>query len=128
MRTGPDPFHNPWCRSRRDGGWARTAGHYNFALIDRIYSSIEGLDIDEFDFKDIIRPNECFALKSDRSSVLARYNPFTPVSYTHLQRDGTWNSHVDLGLWADAMLIAPATASTIGKMANGVDVYKRQEE
>ena len=36
------------------------------------------------------------------------------------QRDGTWNSHVDLGLWADAMLIAPCTASTIGKMANGI--------
>ncbi len=36
------------------------------------------------------------------------------------QRDGTWHSHVSLGLWADAMLIAPATASTIGKMANGV--------
>ncbi|KAA6351135.1 Coenzyme A biosynthesis bifunctional protein CoaBC [termite gut metagenome] len=35
-------------------------------------------------------------------------------------RNGTWNSHVDLGLWADAMLIAPATASTIGKMANGI--------
>lgn len=35
-------------------------------------------------------------------------------------RDGTWNSHVDLGLWADIMLIAPATASTIGKMANGI--------
>lgn len=33
---------------------------------------------------------------------------------------GTWNSHVDLGLWADLMLIAPASASTIGKMANGV--------
>lgn len=33
---------------------------------------------------------------------------------------GQWNSHVDLGLWADAMVIAPATASTIGKMANGV--------
>lgn len=35
-------------------------------------------------------------------------------------RDGSWHSHVDLGLWADAMLIAPATASTIGKMAHGV--------
>ncbi len=33
---------------------------------------------------------------------------------------GEWHSHVDLGLWADAMIIAPATASTIGKMANGV--------
>ncbi|MBQ9286153.1 MAG: bifunctional phosphopantothenoylcysteine decarboxylase/phosphopantothenate--cysteine ligase CoaBC [Bacteroidaceae bacterium] len=36
------------------------------------------------------------------------------------QRDGTWHSHVSLGLWADAMVIAPATASTIGKMANGI--------
>ena len=35
-------------------------------------------------------------------------------------RDGTWNSHVDLGLWADAMLIAPASASTIGKLAHGI--------
>ena len=35
-------------------------------------------------------------------------------------RDGTWNSHVDLGLWADAMLIAPCTAATLGKMASGV--------
>lgn len=35
------------------------------------------------------------------------------------QRDGTWHSHVALGLWADAMVIAPATASTIGKMAHG---------
>lgn len=33
---------------------------------------------------------------------------------------GSWNSHVDLGLWTDAMVIAPATASTIGKMANGI--------
>lgn len=36
------------------------------------------------------------------------------------QRDGTWHSHVTLGLWADAMLIAPCTASTLGKMANGI--------
>ena len=42
------------------------------------------------------------------------------ISQFFSHRDGTWNSHVDLGLWADAMLIAPATASTIGKMAHGI--------
>ena len=36
------------------------------------------------------------------------------------QRDGTWHSHVALGLWADAMLVAPCTASTLGKMAHGI--------
>jgi phosphopantothenoylcysteine decarboxylase/phosphopantothenate--cysteine ligase len=34
--------------------------------------------------------------------------------------NGAWNSHVSLGLWADAYLIAPATANTLGKMANGI--------
>jgi phosphopantothenoylcysteine decarboxylase/phosphopantothenate--cysteine ligase len=34
--------------------------------------------------------------------------------------DGSWNSHVDLGIWADVMIIAPATANTIAKMANGI--------
>lgn len=34
--------------------------------------------------------------------------------------DGTWHSHVELGLWADLMVIAPATAATLGKMANGI--------
>lgn len=42
------------------------------------------------------------------------------ISEFFSQRDGTWHSHVDLGLWADAMLIAPCTASSIGKMANGI--------
>ena len=42
------------------------------------------------------------------------------VSEFFSQRDGTWHSHVKLGLWADAMLIAPCTASTLGKMAGGV--------
>ncbi len=42
------------------------------------------------------------------------------ISEFFSQRDGTWHSHVDLGLWADVMIIAPATASTIGKMANGI--------
>ena len=42
------------------------------------------------------------------------------ISEFFSQRDGTWHSHVDLGLWADAMLIAPCTAGTLGKMAHGV--------
>lgn len=42
------------------------------------------------------------------------------VSEFFSRRDGTWHSHVDLGLWADAMLIAPCTAATLGKMATGV--------
>ena len=36
------------------------------------------------------------------------------------RRDGSWHSHVDLGQWADLMLVAPASASTIAKMAHGV--------
>lgn len=54
--------------------------------------------------------------------------PITLSALTHkpvisdffAQRDGTWNSHVDLGLWADAMVIAPCTASSLGKMAHGI--------
>ena len=44
-----------------------------------------------------------------------------PVMCDFFQSEnGAWNSHVELGLWADAMIVAPATASTLGKMANGV--------
>ncbi len=45
-------------------------------------------------------------------------NPVVSEFFT--ANTGEWHSHVDLGLWADAMVIAPATASTIAKMANGV--------
>jgi phosphopantothenoylcysteine decarboxylase/phosphopantothenate--cysteine ligase len=55
----------------------------------------------------------------------------TPLTFSTLSKNpvfteffdpesGSWNSHVDLGLWADLFLIAPATANTIAKMANGV--------
>jgi len=44
-----------------------------------------------------------------------------PVSIDFFSKEsGDWDSHVDLGLWADAMLIAPATANTLGKMANAI--------
>ncbi len=46
------------------------------------------------------------------------HNPV--ISDFFSQRDGTWHSHVSLGLWADLMLIAPCTASSIAKMANGI--------
>ena len=52
--------------------------------------------------------------------TLATLSSHPVISEFFSNRHGTWNSHVDLGLWADVMLIAPATASTIGKMAHGV--------
>ncbi len=51
------------------------------ALIDKIYSSKDGVDISEIEFKNVLEPNECFVMKSDRNSVLARYNPFTHTVY-----------------------------------------------
>ncbi len=45
-------------------------------IIDRLYSGQDGISIDEFDFNSDIEPNECFVLKSNRASVMCRYNPF----------------------------------------------------
>lgn len=49
------------------------------SLIDRIYAEREGVDIDQLEFRQLLHPNDCVVLKSDRNSVLARYNPFTHV-------------------------------------------------
>lgn len=43
-----------------------------------------------------------------------------PVLSSLSDTEGNWNNHVELGLWADVFVIAPATANTIGKMANGI--------
>ncbi|RMD73938.1 MAG: bifunctional phosphopantothenoylcysteine decarboxylase/phosphopantothenate--cysteine ligase CoaBC, partial [Bacteroidetes bacterium] len=40
--------------------------------------------------------------------------------YTHVHDEGSWHSHVELGLWADAMVVAPATAHTLARMAQGL--------
>jgi phosphopantothenoylcysteine decarboxylase/phosphopantothenate--cysteine ligase len=46
-------------------------------------------------------------------------NPVYSTFYNQEEGNGEWNNHVELGLWADFMLIAPATANTLSKMANG---------
>ena len=59
--------------------------------------------------KDFITPLTLATLS--RNPVLSEfYNP----------ENGDWNSHVDLGIWADLFLIAPATANSIAKMASGI--------
>ncbi|NDW19728.1 PhoH family protein [Dysgonomonas sp. 216] len=55
----------------------KTIGDMDSAMIDRIYSEPEGVDVSEFDFDTPIQPNECFVLKNGKKSVLVRYNPFT---------------------------------------------------
>lgn len=59
--------------------------------------------------KDFITPLTLATLS--RNPVLTEF--FSP-------ENGSWNSHIELGLWADLFLIAPATANTISKMANGI--------
>ena len=53
-------------------------------------------------------------------ATLAALSGKPVVSEFFAANTGEWHSHVDLGLWGDLMIIAPATASTIGKMANGI--------
>jgi len=45
---------------------------------------------------------------------------FGPSGLDGVSRENVWNNHVELGLWGDVMLIAPATCHTLGKMANGL--------
>lgn len=51
-------------------------------------------------------------------STLSR-NPVYSEFFNEEEKDATWNNHVELALWADLFIIAPATANTMSKMANG---------
>lgn len=63
----------------------------------------------------IMTPSACAFISPLTLSTLSKHDVHTEVS------DGnSWNNHVELGLWADAMLVAPCTATTLGKMANGI--------
>ena len=46
-------------------------------LIDKLYSTPKGIDIDEFKLNEHLEPNQCFILKSERNTILVRNNPFT---------------------------------------------------
>lgn len=61
------------------------------------------------DAQDFVTPLSLSAL-SNRPVLVKPFN----------RDDGKWNSHVDLGNWADIMIIAPASANTLAKMANGI--------
>ena len=47
-------------------------------------------------------------------------NPVSSTFYNEEDENAVWNNHVELGLWADYFIVAPATANTLSKMANGV--------
>lgn len=65
--------------------------------------------------KVIMTPSACAFISPLTLSTLSKHDVHTEVS------DGnSWNNHVALGLWADAMVVAPCTATTLGKMANGI--------
>lgn len=66
------------------------------------------------DVKVIMTPNACEFIGKVTMSTLSGHDVITSVT-----SDTGWNNHVELGLWADAMIVAPCTATTLSKMANG---------
>ena len=71
------------------------------------------------DIKVIMTPNAKDFVTPLTLSTLSK-NPVFSTFYNQDDENAQWNNHVELGLWADLILIAPATANTLSKMANGV--------
>jgi len=84
---------------------------YKAAYLTRLLVS-EGADV-----KIILTP---YGKEFITPITLATLSKNTVLTDFFRHDDGSWNSHVDLGIWADVMIIAPATANTIAKMANGI--------
>ncbi len=84
---------------------------YKSAMLTRLFVKA-GADVQV-----IMTPNACKFITPVTLSTLSGKPVITQFFSANT---GEWHSHVDLGLWADAYVVAPATASTIAKMANGV--------
>ena len=67
------------------------------------------------DVRVIMTPSACSFITPLTLSTLSKHDVHTEVS-----NGSSWNNHVELGLWADAMIVGPTTATTLGKMANGI--------
>ncbi len=82
---------------------------YKSALLVRLFVKANA------DVRVIMTPSACSFITPLTLSTLSKHDVHTEVS------DGSsWNNHVELGLWADAMIVAPCTATTLGKMTNGI--------
>lgn len=84
---------------------------YKAAILTRLLVK-EGANV-----KVIMTEAACGFISPLTLSTLSK-NPVITQFYTH--QNQVWNNHVDLGLWADAFIIAPASANTMAKMANGI--------
>lgn len=84
---------------------------YKAACLTRLFVG-EGAEV-----KIIMTP---FAKEFITQGTLSTLSMNPVLSDFFITDSGEWNSHIDLGRWADAMLIAPASANTIGKMAHGI--------
>jgi phosphopantothenoylcysteine decarboxylase/phosphopantothenate--cysteine ligase len=84
---------------------------YKIPLLLRLFKK-SGADVQV-----IMTPSAVRFVTAETLSVLSEKPVLTEFFHP---AEGTWNNHVDLGLWADALFIAPATATTIGKMVHGI--------